>query len=288
MCGVGSYRRSGRASSFVLARPISRPAWRLSSILWDRGWNGCQGELCAAQRSSARLRDHTRHFSMVELTWKQWIWASTSRSTLMQGAGANKLRSASGAPTPHRSQASLSKNKLGTQCASETSSAEIRRHKTWVSQQARHRRRRRGPAAPLVSPTCSATTKRLGLRCQDPAQGCSPPARCCPARRNISFDTRAVSVSPPLLNPRTLSNAIWHLASAKSMLTHAALWHPQESGPTIRRGPSFGIHFTQANSAANSNNIRGGGTDPHDSSAMLPSLDEMHIPICMATSAGLG
>lgn len=52
---------------------------------------------------------------MVEWTWKQWTWASTSRSTLMQGAEANKLRSASGAPTPHRSPASLSKNKLGTQ-----------------------------------------------------------------------------------------------------------------------------------------------------------------------------
>lgn len=77
-----------------------------------------------------------------------------------------------------------------------------------------------------------------------------------PSLANISFDTRAVSVSPPLPDPRTLSNAIWHLASAGSMLTHAALWHPRESGPTIRRGPSIGIHFTQANSAGNSNNIR--------------------------------
>lgn len=95
-------------------------------------------------------------------------------------------------------------------------------------------------------------------------------------------------MSPPLPDPRTLSNAIWHLASAGSMLPHAALWHPRESGPTIRRGPSNGIHFTQANSAANSNNIRGGGERILTTPPPYASLDEKRrIPICTATSTGL-
>lgn len=224
---------------------------------------------------------------MVEWTWKQWTWASTSRSTLMQGAEANKLRSASGAPTPHRSPASLSKNKLGTQWNQFSGDTETQDMGEPTSASPSPSTR---PCRSPVSRICSASTRCLGEGGGKVSRPCARLLTTCKMlSRNISFDTRAVSVSPPLPDPRTLSNAIWHLASAGSMLTHAALWHPRESGPTIRRGPSIGIHFTQANSAANSNNIRGrAGGRILTTAPPYASLDEKRsITICTATSAGL-
>lgn len=210
----------------------------------------CQGELCAAQRNPE---------------------TSTSRSTLMQGAEANKLRSASGAPTPHRSPASLSKNKLGTQWNQFSGDTETQDMGEPTSASPSPSTR---PCRSPVSRICSASTRCLGeggVRYRDPVQGCSPPARCCPRPSQTSALIQELSLCHRLCPTRghcRTPSGIWHLPDPCS--------HTRHCGIRENRGQRLGAGQASASTspkrtapATATTSARGrGGTDPHDCSAI--------------------
>lgn len=226
---------------------------------------------------------------MVEWTWKQWTWASTSKSTLMQGAEANKLRSASGArlPTDHQHPCRRTSSE-----PSGTSSAEIRRHKTWVSQNARHRRRRRGPAVPGVS-NLPSKHKMLGGGGGKVSRPCARLLTTCkmlPPSLATSALIQELSLCHRLCPTRghcRTPSGIWHLPDPCS--------HTRHCGIRDNRGQRLGAGQASASTSPKrtapptaTTSARGGGGRILTTAPPYASLDEKRrIPICTATSAEL-